>query len=203
MYVRVAVSDPLPLFRRGVIDCLSVDGYEAESREDLLRWARAEERRVVLLTLDGPDDWGLLADLCRVPADVLVLVVLDDPSVSTYVRAISAGAAGAIRRDASPAAMREAFEAALNGKVVLPLMVLRALAAPADGPEPGSAEARPTPQEVDWLRQLAQGMTVARLADLVGYSERMMFRLLRDLYDKLDTTGRTEAIMRARDQGWI
>jgi DNA-binding NarL/FixJ family response regulator len=31
----------------------------------------------------------------------------------------------------------------------------------------------------------------------------MMFRLLRDLYTRLGASNRTEALMRARDRGWI
>jgi DNA-binding CsgD family transcriptional regulator len=45
--------------------------------------------------------------------------------------------------------------------------------------------------------------TVRQLADRAGYSERMMFRLLRDLYDRLRVKGRTEALMLARERGWL
>jgi hypothetical protein len=44
---------------------------------------------------------------------------------------------------------------------------------------------------------------VARLAATVGYSERMMFRLLADLYARLGADNRTRALMRARDEGWL
>jgi DNA-binding NarL/FixJ family response regulator len=203
MYVRIAVSDPLPVFRRGVLASLAEHGFEAENRDDLVRWARAEPRRVVLLTLHDADDWGLLADLCRPPGEVIVVVLLSDPSVASYVRALSAGATAVVRRDGSPNAVREAFEAALAGKVILPAAVVRALASTGGHAEQAPESPTPTTLEADWLRQLAQGTTVARLAEQAGYSERMMFRLLRDLYRKLGGTNRTDALMRARDQGWI
>jgi hypothetical protein len=72
MGVRVAVFDPLPVFRRGVLACLPEAGFESETREDLLRWARAEERRVVMLSVQAQEDWELLADLCRAPVNVVV-----------------------------------------------------------------------------------------------------------------------------------
>lgn len=60
-----------------------------------------------------------------------------------------------------------------------------------------------TLREIDWLQQLARGITVADLAERAGYSERMMFRLLRTLYAELHASHRTEALIRARDRGWV
>ena len=84
---------------------------------------------------------------------------------------------------------------------MLPIDVLRALI---DPDRDSRAEgAMPSPSEVDWLHQLAGGLTVGQLAAQVGYSERMMFRLLRELYDRLQVKGRTEALMLARQRGWL
>jgi len=41
------------------------------------------------------------------------------------------------------------------------------------------------------------------IAERAGYSERMMFRLLRDLYQRWGVANRTEAIIHARDNGWL
>jgi DNA-binding NarL/FixJ family response regulator len=60
-----------------------------------------------------------------------------------------------------------------------------------------------TAQEIDWLRRLTDGTSVSRLADHVGYSERMMFRLLAQTYAKLGVDNRTKAIIQARDRGWL
>ena len=53
----------------------------------------------------------------------------------------------------------------------------------------------PSAREIEWLQQLADGITVAQLADRTGYSERAMYRLLRGLYTELDVKTRTEALM--------
>jgi DNA-binding CsgD family transcriptional regulator len=42
-----------------------------------------------------------------------------------------------------------------------------------------------TDDEIAWLRHLSEGNTVTDLADRVGYSERMMYRLLADIYKRL------------------
>jgi len=49
---------------------------------------------------------------------------------------------------------------------------------------------------------MARGDSVASLATSVGYSERMMFRLLRDLYTRIGAANHIGALMKARDEGW-
>jgi DNA-binding NarL/FixJ family response regulator len=61
----------------------------------------------------------------------------------------------------------------------------------------------PSSREIGWLRDLANGVSVGRIAEGAGYSERMMFRLLRDLYARLGARNRTEALMLARERDWI
>jgi DNA-binding NarL/FixJ family response regulator len=201
MVVRVAVSDPLPAFRRGVMAILGDAGFDSEAPHDLIAWIQREERKVILLTLRSPDDWALLTAIRRTRADVTVVAVLDEANDASYVRALMAGAVAAVPRDAAPHALRETFEAALQDRSLLPIKVVRALTA-AEQTADQTAGAI-TAREIDWLQQLAHGVTVADLADRAGYSERMMFRLLRNLYNKLQVSNRTEALMLARDRGWV
>jgi DNA-binding NarL/FixJ family response regulator len=105
-----------------------------------------------------------------------------------------------VPRSAPAGLVRNAFDAAVHGRSVLPIEVVRALSAhPAAAPPAGRLSAR----ELDWLRELAHGTTIARLAEQAGYSERMMFRLLRSAYGKLNAATRTEALMKARTQGLL
>jgi DNA-binding NarL/FixJ family response regulator len=199
--VEVAVSDPLPVFRRGIMATLDNAGYDPESPGDLLAWIQGRQRRVVFLTLQSSEDWGLLDEIHATRADLLVIGVLVDADTATFARAILAGAATAIRRDASPEVIRRVFDAVLNGETLLPLEVVRALASSEVSPtrETGS----PSAQEIGWLRQLAHGRTVAHLAEQAGYSERAMFRLLRNLYSRMGVDSRTAALIRAQEMGWL
>ena len=201
MSVRVAVSDPLPMFRRGVIGCLDDVSVETETPSDLLAWAQSPDRRVILLTVSVAADWRLLADLCEARQDMLVVAMLDEASVAGYLRAISAGAAGAMPRAGSGAELRAVFQAAVAGSTLLPAEVVRALAR--RGSDEESPADQPTTREIRWLRDLSDGVSVGRIAERSGYSERMMFRLLRNLYQKLGAASRTEALMLARDREWI
>ena len=203
MVLRVAVTDPFPLYRHGVRMALAAAGFEAESPRDPLTWARVDEPRLLLFTLRTSQDWDLLPELCQARAGTTVIAVLDDASLPASVRALNAGAAGILPRDATLPLMREVVDAAARGDSLLPTVVLRALAEqqPSNDSETGSGG--PSAAEREWLRHLARGENVATLAARAGYSERMMFRLLRDLYIKIGAANRTDAMIRARGEGWI
>lgn len=201
MSARVAVSDPLPLFRQGVLACLDDVLVETDVTTDLRTWARGGDQRVILLTVHTATDWDLLSDLCHLSDDVVVIAILEEATVAGYLRAITSGAAGAIPRTVSMAKLRAVFRAAVAGSTLLPTEVVRALAG--RGSETAPAADHPSTRETGWLRDLANGMSVGRIADGAGYSERMMFRLLRDLYARLGARNRTEALMLAKERDWI
>ncbi|NMO57747.1 response regulator transcription factor [Actinoplanes sp. TBRC 11911] len=201
MFIRIAVFDPLPVYRRGVLAILGDAGFDADTPDDLLAWLRSEERRLVLLTMVSPEDWELLTEIRRARAGTEVLALLDEPSVAGYLRALSAGAVGAVPRNAPPRLLRNAFDSATQGRSILPVEVVRALSAGTAAAAPAAGQ--PSSRELDWLRELARGVTIARLAEQAGYSERMMFRLLRSTYGKLNAASRTEALMTARARGLL
>jgi DNA-binding NarL/FixJ family response regulator len=201
MSVRIAVLDPLPMYRRGLMTVLGEAGLLAETPGDLLAWSQQEARSVIFLTLQSNTDWKLLAELRQARSDPLVIAVLAEVSVAAYLRALSSGAAIAIPRDASPQQMRQVFEHAVHGMALLPINVIRALAIAE--PEPADDDGTPSSRELGWLRELARGVTVGRLAEQSGYSERAMFRLLHALYGRLGVSTRTEALIRASEQGWL
>jgi DNA-binding NarL/FixJ family response regulator len=165
-----------------------------------MAWIEQEERRVVFLTLETPPDWAILADLQRASLDLIVVAVLVEDTVQSYVRAILAGALIAIPRNAPAENIRRVFQEAVNGAITLPIEVIKALAASSTG----STDKPPlSEQEIEWLRLLVRGVSVARIAEANGYSERAMFRLLRGLYQRMGTKNRTEALLLASHHGWL
>jgi DNA-binding NarL/FixJ family response regulator len=201
MFIRAAVWDPLPLFCRGLLALLASAGFDAEVPEDLLSWVGDEGTKILLMTLATPEDWRLLTALKPGRSDLAVLAVLADPNLTSHVRALNAGAVTAIPRCAAPSLVQRAFEAAVDGRSLLPVDVVRAITTGVPDGQVGSCS--PSEEEINWLRRLASGSSVADLAEHAGYSERMMFRLLRALYMKLQAPNRTVAIIRARDEGWL
>ncbi|MFE9690558.1 DNA-binding response regulator [Micromonospora sp. NPDC005806] len=200
MPVRIAVSDPLPMFRRGVAEAMRGAGYDVESPDDLLSWTNEVGPHMVILTLLSPADWTLLATLRESRSQVALIAVIEHGDVLTSVRALVSGAVGVMAREADPETVCSVVSAVAAGRSLLPAEVVRALTAPQYRPPP---EHIPTDREIAWVRMLTQGCTVARLAQHAGYSERMMFRLLRALYERWGVANRTEAIVHARGNGWL
>jgi DNA-binding NarL/FixJ family response regulator len=181
---------------------LGVGGFEPQAPDDLLAWLHEEDRRVVLLTLQSAEDWNLLERLCGQTPPPVIVAVLSEAATPNYVRAIMSGANAVMPRDAQPNLVQRVFEEAIEGRCLLPIEVVQALASSSSAPVENDL-ARPSPQEIQWLRQLSQGVTVSRLASTAGYSERAMFRLLRELYRRIGARNRTEALLRASQRGWL
>jgi DNA-binding NarL/FixJ family response regulator len=200
--VQVAVIDPLPLFRDGAVAALAAAGHAVQTPADVMAWIREVRGAVVVLTVRAEADWALLAEAVGLGSSAASLVVLlEEESTAAGVRAVRAGAQSVLARQVSAEALRRAVAAVIDGQAVLPALVVAALVAgvgiDADSARVLSAE------RLSWLRALAAGSTVAQLADQAGYSERAMFRLLRSLYRDMGVGGRVEALLRARDEGWL
>jgi DNA-binding NarL/FixJ family response regulator len=201
MFIRAAVWDPLPLFCTGLLALLAAAGFDGEVPEDLSSWVCNDGRKILLMTLATPEDWQLFSALKPGRSDLAVVAMLANPNLMSQIRAVSAGAVTAIPRCAAPGLVQRTFEAALDGRSLLPVEVVRTIVAGV--PDGEVRTASPSEEEINWLRQLARGSSVANLAEHSGYSERMMFRLLRALYVKLQAPNRTLALIKARDEGWL
>ncbi|MGY0002463.1 DNA-binding response regulator [Micromonospora sp. I033] len=200
--VDVAVVDPLPVFRAGAAATLAAAAHVVEQPSDLLAWAREHPTSVLVLTLGSERDWSLLTTVTYRYAAVAVVALTSDPIPAVGVRAVWAGARCVLPRSTSLEALRQAVQAAADGVSILPAEVLRALG----GHEGAESLNMPRPlseEQLSWLRALARGSTVTRLASMAGYSERAMYRLLRSLYAQLGVRSRTEALIRAQSLGLI
>lgn len=200
--VQVAVVDPLPLFRDGAVAALAAAGYVVQTPGDALTWMRKAPRAVMVLSVLGEADWRILAEAAAISSTTLsVVVMLEEESAAAGVRAVRAGAQAVLARCASAEVLRRTVSAVIDGQSVMPAAVTGALVSGV-GLSAGSVRLL-SGERLSWLRALAAGSTVARLADEAGYSERAMFRLLSALYRDMGVGGRVEALMRARDEGWL
>ncbi|WP_157441211.1 helix-turn-helix domain-containing protein [Actinoplanes awajinensis] len=198
--MHLAVVDPLPLYRQGVSAALADLGYTVDAPEDPLTWVRRTPG-LLLLTLLTENDWLLLNQLRTAAVNHHLIAVLTSDSVSLGARAIRAGAQSVLDRAVTDEVMRRTVVATLDGQAVMPAAVATALtagtvAAPRSDPALSA-------EQLAWLRQLAAGMTVARLAHAAGYSERAMYRLLQALYRQLGVRTRIQALMLTQEQGWL
>ncbi|QFY15052.1 DNA-binding response regulator [Nonomuraea phyllanthi] len=199
--LHVAVVDPLPMYREGVASVLSAAGHRVETPAEVLAWARQVPRGVVLLTLEREQDWELLGRLRDMAATHAVVALIEEDPVVLGARAVRSGAQSVLPRGVAAGMLRRTVEATFDGQAVLPAVVATALATGAHAV--GANAKPPDPRQVSWLRQLAEGATVAQLARRTGYSERAMFRLLQGLYQEMGVSTRIQAIVRAQEQGWF
>jgi DNA-binding NarL/FixJ family response regulator len=213
MRIQVAVWDPLPLYRRGVMAILSDLGLLVdcqEEPEDVVAWSAGQDRHVALITVDASRSdrgWNAVARLKGLESEskLIVVAVLADDTLDAYVRAIVTGATSAVARNAGPEVLCQVFLEAVQGRSLLPAAVVAALVSRV-GPSrvgPVQAHERPSEQHLEWLRYLSKGVSIAELAQTIGYSERAMYRLLKDLYATIGARNRTEALIKASQGGWI
>jgi DNA-binding NarL/FixJ family response regulator len=194
----VAVMDPLPMFRHGLVAALG-RGTPLTSAEDLDAWVGGTGGGLLMLTMADDTAWGVLRHL-RAASHVHVVAVLTGFDITTAAGALRAGAVHALGRDADADAFRAVVGDVARGVVTLPAAVMRAVAALPDAAMVGLP---PSDEEIRWLRELANGSTVAVLARKLQYSERALYRRLKDLYRKLGVLNRTQALILAREQGWL
>ena len=199
--VRIAICDPLPLFRVGVMTAAAQDGITVDEPADVLGWAVQQPEPIVLISLTSPVQWDLLTRLHRESPNATVIGLHDDVTENLSLRAIMAGAVSVLPRDATPQVLCNVCMAVRQGIATLPIASLLELVR--SGRRWAAEDVVLEERESAWLRRLAGGLTVAQIAEAAGYSERMMFRLLRDLYAKLGVSGRTEALLCAREHGWV
>jgi DNA-binding NarL/FixJ family response regulator len=199
--VHVAVLDPLPVFRRGVAAALSSLGHVVEEPADAAAWLRERPDGMVLLTLHSAEDLDRLTALCRLRPHPLVVALPSSDVSSLGVQAMRAGARSVLTRAATVSALQRAVSATLDGEAVMPTDVADLLVAERGGRPP--RRSTPSAHQVAWLRRLADGWTVARLASDTGYSERAMYRLLQSLYQQIGVRTRLEAVILAYEERWF
>jgi DNA-binding NarL/FixJ family response regulator len=180
----IRVVEEAAAYRRGLEESFVGAGHRVAADE--------ETADLVLVS------WRTAADCARLEswaarARVLALVAPGD--AETVAHALHHGAVAAVEWRAETARIVEVAEAAARGDALLPSDTARGL--PGTGGDPHAERPFVDEEEAEWLDALARGATVVGLADEYGYSERVMFRRLRDLYERLGASNRSEALINA------
>ncbi|MCL8010298.1 response regulator transcription factor [Streptomyces sp. AS02] len=152
---------------------------------------------VALLDVELPGRSGLdvAADLRDQAPDCRVLLLTTHGRPGHLRRAMDAGAAGFLVKDAPVEELATAIRRALTGETVIdPALAATALDA---GPSPL------TPQECDVLRASVDGATITDIAARLHLSEPTVRDCLSSAVAKTGTRERTEALRQALRQGWL
>ena len=195
----VGVVATTPTVRRGLLSVLEEAGFEGVPLDSLEDWIPRKGGAAVLVVAPDATAMEAIRLFCDEHPHVPVVAITPDGNVGTFAEAIRAGAVTAVAEDSPIEQLVAALTAALGGWTVMPPETVRAMAErvpPNADPSAWVSEA-----ELGWIRSLAAGTTVPAIAEVAGYSEREMFRVLQRLYQRIGVGSRTEAIIWATKNG--
>ncbi len=152
----------------------------------------------VVLLLDYPRiDPATIRSLAGTQPGAGLLALVDVVELDDLIALLRAGATGVLSRDASVPELVSALVAAGRGEVVLPpALAARALAALVRSEPRAERPAETlTAREREVLALLSRGLTNKQIAQTLFLSVRTVEAHLRHIYDKLNVTSRTEAVL--------
>lgn len=195
--IRIMLVDDHALVREGVRHVLtSTAGFEviaeAGDGETALKLAESAAPDLVVLDLSMPGGSGLdVATRLRAQLPevrILILSVHDHPEY--VLGAVRAGAQGYLRKDTSPAELREAIRAVARGESYFSPNVARHLTAAvrgeADRGTPVERLVKLAPREREVLGGIAAGETSREIAARLGLSPRTVETYRENLMRKLE-----------------
>jgi DNA-binding NarL/FixJ family response regulator len=203
---KVLLADDHPMVReglRGMIDAepdLTVVG-EAGSGAEAIAMAQSLCPDVVLMDLRMPDVDGVTATeriLAAQPETRIVVVTTYESDVD-ILRAVEAGAAGYLLKDASRTELADAVRDAARGKTVLAPSVAGRLVRLVRHPTAAALSSR----EVEVLGLVARGNTNADIGRELHISEATVKTHLLRAFNKLGVSDRTAAVTTAMSLGLL
>ncbi|WP_433654891.1 hypothetical protein ACQPW1_28960 [Nocardia sp. CA-128927] len=199
MTEKVVVVDHVPTFRAGLAAVLEQGGFEVAGPESAISWIRRNQLDAAVVTVHTADMLPLRELIATFP-ELVVVTVLLSPGIADFRYALRAGAHAAVQWDSHPDDIVRVVRSAIAGQTVLPTRIVQSLAnSSLEGPDHDTFRS----DEIRWLRALAQGTSVVRLARNEGYSQREIFRRLSDIYRRMGVRNRHEAIALAGQWGML
>ncbi|WP_433175373.1 response regulator [Actinoallomurus sp. CA-150999] len=200
--ITVLLVDDHPVVREGLRGMLSAEEdltvvAEAGGAAEAVAAVRAHEPDVVLMDLRMPGGDGVEATarvlVQRPQTRVVVLTTYDTDA--DILRAVEAGAAGYLLKDASRHDLAQAVRAAARGETVLAPSVAAKLVSRMRSPVELSR------REIDVLRLVARGRTNAEIGKELLISEATVKTHLLRTFGKLGVSDRTAAVTAALERG--
>lgn len=152
---------------------------------------------VVLMDVDMPGMDGITAtaELAAAGEQCRVLLLTALPGSGHLHRALAAGAHGYLVKSTTGARLHQAIkDVAAGGTVIAPDIAADALRV---GPSPL------TPREVEVLLMAEQGTSTEDIARAMFLSVGTVRNYLSNAMTKLGATSRAQAVVTARDRGWL
>jgi DNA-binding NarL/FixJ family response regulator len=200
--IKILLVDDHPVVREGLRGMLASEDdlevvAEAGCAAEAVAAVRAHGPDVVLMDLRMPGGDGVEATarvlVQRPQTRVVVLTTYETDA--DILRAVEAGAAGYLLKDASRAELAQAIRAAVRGETVLAPSVAAKLVSRMRSPVDVSR------REIEVLRLVARGHTNAEIGRELLISEATVKTHLLRAFGKLGVSDRTAAVTAALERG--
>ncbi|MBI2858549.1 MAG: response regulator transcription factor [Chloroflexi bacterium] len=209
--LRVLVADDHPTFREGLCHFLEKEpdieivGQSADG-EETIRLARELIPDVAIIDIAMPKVSGIEAarQIKETCPTVAILMVSAYDYESYLAGALEAGAAGYLLKNAPVSELISAVRLVHSEEAVFNLKSIRKMFHTIGGKSP---KGKPAPnlhaREVEVLKRIAKGLSNKQIAVELGISQRTVQTHISNIFRKLEVRSRTEAVLRALQQGWF
>jgi DNA-binding NarL/FixJ family response regulator len=203
--IRIVIADDHAVVRTGLAELLStVSDVElvGTARDGAHAVAICAEQHpdVVLMDLEMPDVDGIEATR-RIKAaqpETAVVILTSFSDRERILRALDAGAAGYLLKDAEPDELRRAVQAAARGDAPLDPKAAREVLSTRAGGSPADAL---SPREREVLAMVAEGLPNKLIARRLEISEKTVKAHLTSVFRQIGVTDRTQAALWAQRNG--
>jgi DNA-binding NarL/FixJ family response regulator len=161
--------------------------------------------QVVLMDAHLPEEQSLetLRQLKQLNLDTKVLLLASQDREEVLYETLRAGADGYVLKDITPDELVQAIHRVARGEMFIqPQIASRLIARLRTGASPVPTE-KLTNRELEVLQLLARGLRNKEMATRLSVSERTINFHLTNIYQKLQVSGRTEALSKALEQRLI
>ncbi len=219
--VKVVIIEKEPLYRRGLVGCLSSD-----NQIDLVGSAATVEEGYKLTDENSPDvaivgttmanapGLALATEMRRRFPALATIVVAASETDDELFSAIRAGAAAYCGKDVPEEELLELVKRAATGEYVIneqlldkPYVAARVLEQFRSNTGSGQATTSPfaplTDRELEILRKVSDGMTNAEIGFALGISAQTVKNHVTSILRKLAVNDRTQAVVTALRRGWL
>jgi DNA-binding NarL/FixJ family response regulator len=173
---------------------------EAANGQDALALLRAEKPALVILDLNLPGLGGLELLRRMIQAGARAILVLTMHAEPLYAkRALEAGAAGYVTKNASPDELLTAVRRVTAGGRYVEAELAQALAAPQAGGRQTLDNL--TARELEIMRLLAKGASLAEIADAVGVGYKTVANNCGQIKSKLGVSRTADLVRLAIETG--
>ena len=195
---RIVVADDHPVVRKGLVMILGTESsfqVVGEARNSGEIWLELEKQPVEILLMDitmpGPSGLDLLPDLKKRFPRLHVLILSQYPESQMAVRAIRAGSAGYLNKDAAPGELVTAIKRVCSGKMYVTDSVSELLAENVRQPG-GKLHESLSNREYRVLCLLVSGKTVTEIGELLNLSVKTISTYRSRVLEKLHVQSNAE-----------